>query len=104
MSLSLNQSGLPSLAFQEGNKDSDIDILRIDEQPERRQRERLAELRSKRDDTRVKQTLEALHTAAREHTNVVEPMLECVRAYCTLYEIRHALEDVHGAYKEPLFF
>jgi methylmalonyl-CoA mutase N-terminal domain/subunit len=35
---------------------------------------------------------------------VIEPMLACVRAYCTLYEIRHALEQVHGAYKEPVFF
>ena len=31
-------------------------------------------------------------------------MLECVRAYCTLYEIRHALEEVYGAYREPIFF
>jgi methylmalonyl-CoA mutase N-terminal domain/subunit len=31
-------------------------------------------------------------------------MLACVRAYCTLFEIRHALEEVHGAYREPLFF
>ena len=80
------------------------EILRIDDQPEARQRQRLAELRQKRDDARVKSALEQLRTAAREHTNVVEPMLECVRAYATLYEIRRALEDVHGAYKEPIFF
>ncbi len=28
----------------------------------------------------------------------------CARAYCTLYEIRAALEDVFGAYREPVFF
>ena len=49
-------------------------------------------------------TLEALRTAARDGTNVVEPMLECVRAYCTLYEIRAAMEEVFGAYREPVFF
>jgi methylmalonyl-CoA mutase, N-terminal domain len=36
--------------------------------------------------------------------NVIEPMLDCVRAYCTLFEIRHALEEVYGAYREPIFF
>jgi len=31
-------------------------------------------------------------------------MLDCARADCTLYEIRHALERVYGAYREPVFF
>ncbi len=91
-------------AFTQGNDDSDIEILRIGDEAERRQRERLAELRQRRDDARVAATLEALREAARRDENVIEPMLECVRAYCTLYEIRHALEDVYGAYREPVFF
>ncbi|MCI0435375.1 MAG: methylmalonyl-CoA mutase family protein [Gemmatimonadetes bacterium] len=91
-------------AFTEGNDDAAIEILRIDEGPERRQRERLARLRSRRDADRVAATLVTLERAARDGRNVIEPMLDCVRAYCTLYEIRHALEKVHGAYREPLFF
>ena len=31
-------------------------------------------------------------------------ILDCARAYCTLFEIRAAMEDVFGAYKEPVFF
>jgi methylmalonyl-CoA mutase, N-terminal domain len=31
-------------------------------------------------------------------------MMDAVRAYATLYEIRHALEEVYGAYQEPVFF
>jgi methylmalonyl-CoA mutase N-terminal domain/subunit len=31
-------------------------------------------------------------------------ILECARKYCTLYEIRRAIEDVFGAYREPVFF
>jgi len=91
-------------AFTEGGDDSDIDILKITDAPEKRQRERLADLRAKRDAARMEATLEQLRAAAREQRNVVEPMLECVRAYCTLYEIRRALEDVYGAYREPIFF
>ena len=36
--------------------------------------------------------------------SVVPHILECARAYCTLYEIRAALESVFGAYREPVFF
>jgi len=31
-------------------------------------------------------------------------VLDTARAYCTLYEIRAALESVFGAYREPVFF
>ena len=91
-------------AFEEGNQDSNVDILRITDQPEQRQRERLAQLRHQRDDVKVKAALNDLRQAAREKRNVIESMLECVRSYCTLFEIRRALEDVYGAYKEPIFF
>ena len=91
-------------AFPEGNQDSPVDILKIGDEPEKRQRERLARLRASRDDRRVENALEALRSAAERGENVVEPMLECVRAYGTLFEIRHALERVHGAYREPISF
>ena len=91
-------------AFTEGGQDSDIDVLKITDAPEKRQRERLAGLRAWRDTARVEATLNELRAAAREQRNVLEPMLECVRAYGTLYEIRRALEDVYGAYREPIFF
>ena len=91
-------------AFEEGNQHSDIDILRITDAPEQHQRAKLAKLRQERDQKRCDAALEALRQAARDEKNVVEPMLEAVRAYCTLFEIRHALEDVYGAYKEPVFF
>ncbi len=91
-------------AFTEGNGDSAIDILKIGNEPEQWQRERLARLRASRDSRRVERSLVALRRAAEHQENVVEPMLECVRAYCTLFEIRHALELEFGAYREPIFF
>jgi methylmalonyl-CoA mutase N-terminal domain/subunit len=91
-------------AFTEGAEGVPIDILKIGDAPERRQRERLAQLRAQRDEAQVERTLAALAEAGRAEENVIEPMLECVRAYCTLFEIRHALEGVYGAYREPVFF
>jgi methylmalonyl-CoA mutase, N-terminal domain len=90
--------------FEEGNDDSNIDILKITDAPEKQQRERLAQLRATRDNQRVEAALEQLRAAARNNQNVIEPMLEAVRAYATLYEIRRAMEDVFGAYREPIFF
>ena len=81
-----------------------IPILKIGEQVEREQRERMAKLRETRDDARVTTALDALRSAARGTENTMPYILECARAYCTLYEIRAALEDVFGAYREPVFF
>jgi methylmalonyl-CoA mutase N-terminal domain/subunit len=90
--------------FQKENEALEIDLLRIGEDAEREQRTRLADLRSQRDNVRVKQRLDALRGAARSSDNTIPFILECARAYCTLYEIRAALEDVFGSYREPVFF
>jgi methylmalonyl-CoA mutase, N-terminal domain len=90
--------------FLGGNDDSAIEILKVGDEAARTQDERLGRLREERDDARVEATLERLRQAARDEENVVEPMLECVRAYCTLFEIRHALQSVYGSFREPVFF
>ncbi len=81
-----------------------IPILRIGAEADLEQRERLAAVRASRDSVLVATRLDALRVAARGQSNVVPCILDCARAYCTLYEIRAALEDVFGAYREPVFF
>ena len=81
-----------------------IPLLRVGKDAEREQRERLAALRAERDDARCEARLEALRAACRGSENTFPHILECARAYCTLYEIRAAMEDVFGAYREPVFF
>jgi methylmalonyl-CoA mutase N-terminal domain/subunit len=80
------------------------EILRIGKSADETQRRRLADVRAKRDDERVAACLTELRAAAGRDDNVIPAMLDCARAYCTLYEIRHALEEVYGAYREPVFF
>ncbi len=84
--------------------DHPVEILKISNDAEEGQRGRLAQLRRERDNARVAECLTALRQAAEQDRNVIAPMLECARAYATLYEIRHALERVYGAYREPVFF
>jgi methylmalonyl-CoA mutase N-terminal domain/subunit len=64
----------------------------------------LAKIRSTRDDKRCQAALAALKKAASGNENTMPHILEAARAYCTLYEIRAALESVFGAYREPVFF
>jgi len=90
--------------FTEGSGDIEIDTLAIDPSVESRQRARMADLRERRDDAQVQACLEALHTASETETNLLPYILDCARAYCTLYEVRYAMERVFGGYKEPVFF
>ena len=80
-----------------------IPLLKIGNTDEE-QRDRLAELRKTRDDGLVQQRLEELRNAAKSNENMMPHILDAARAYCTLYEIRAAMEDVFGAYREPVFF
>ncbi len=90
--------------FVKDDEAIDIPILRIGEQVEREQRERLARIRATRDNARLEKALDALKRAARGNENTMPHILEAARAYGTLYEIRAALEEVFGAYREPVFF
>jgi len=90
--------------FMDESHAEDLEILKVSDAPERAQRERLAKLRATRDDAEVERCLVVLREAAAQDINVIPAMLDCARAYCTLFEIRHTLEEVFGAYREPVFF
>jgi methylmalonyl-CoA mutase N-terminal domain/subunit len=84
--------------------DHPVEILKVSNDAEDQQRQRLARVRRERDNELVERRLDTLRHAAEADQNVIGPMLDCARAYATLYEIRHALERVWGAYREPVFF
>jgi methylmalonyl-CoA mutase, N-terminal domain len=81
-----------------------IELLKIGEATEREQGERMAKMRAERDNSLVDTRLAALKDAAKTSENLMPYILDCARAYCTLYEIRAAMESVFGAYREPVFF
>jgi methylmalonyl-CoA mutase, N-terminal domain len=81
-----------------------VEILKVGDMAEQTQRERLARVRAERDSALVESRLGELRRAAAEDRNIIPAMLDCARAYCTLYEIRHVLEGIYGSYREPIFF
>ena len=81
-----------------------IELLKVTEETEREQKQRMAEMRQRRDSALVERRLKGLSDAAKTSQNLMPFILDCARAYCTLYEIRAAMESVFGAYREPVFF
>jgi len=81
-----------------------IETLKIAEETEREQKKAMARMRERRDGKLVEQKLAALTKAAGTSQNLMPFILDCARSYCTLYEIRAAMEKVFGAYREPVFF
>ncbi len=91
-------------AFETDGDAIGIPILQVGDEALEEQGQRLRELRATRDEARCRATLAALKQAAAEGRNVFPAILDAARAYCTLFEIRSAMEAVFGAYHEPVFF
>jgi methylmalonyl-CoA mutase N-terminal domain/subunit len=81
-----------------------IPLLKVGADAETDQRARLATLRANRDAARCTAALSALRDGARTSANLVPLILDAARADATLFEIRAAMEEVFGAYREPVFF
>jgi methylmalonyl-CoA mutase N-terminal domain/subunit len=74
--------------------------LRIDPQGERDQVDRLGRVRAERDPAAWEATMARLEDAARGAVNLVDPILEAVRAYATVGEISDRLRTIWGEYRE----
>ncbi len=79
-----------------------IPILRPDPEVERLQKARLAALKQRRDDKKVKESLEKLRIAAMDDVNLMPMILEAVKAYATIGEMCDVLREVFGEYKQPV--
>jgi methylmalonyl-CoA mutase, N-terminal domain len=90
--------------FTVEGEELEIPLLKVTEEAEIQQRKRMAAMRERRDQGAVDAALRRLKEAAAGEENVMPAILDAARAYATLYEIRAAMEEVFGAYQEPVFF
>ena len=81
-------------------QDQPIELLHIDPSVEKKQIERLCELKRARSQSQVDGTLAALKRAAEGTANTMPYILDAVRAYATVGEMCAALRDVFGSYTE----
>ena len=79
----------------------EIPILKIDPEVEKEQVRNLQKVRGKRDNEKVKRSLENLKKVAQSTENTMPALIECVRCYTTEGEICDVLREVFGEYVEP---
>jgi methylmalonyl-CoA mutase N-terminal domain/subunit len=75
-------------------------VLKIDPKGEADQIARIAAFKGARDVTKVAASLARLDTLARSEAELMSPIVECVRASCTLGEISDTLRLVFGEHKD----
>ena len=88
-------------AYRAEGDQPEVPITRVDQAVVERQRERLAELRARRDPGRAKKARTDLTTAARGTANLVPLIVAAVEADVTLGEICADLREVFGTYVPP---
>ncbi len=90
--------------FATEKKVKEYSILKVSPDVVKKQIRRTNRVKQKRDQRKVKISLNRLKSAAIDNVNIMEPILECVKAYATIGEISDVLRRVYGEYKEkPLF-
>ncbi|HLT30281.1 MAG TPA: methylmalonyl-CoA mutase family protein [Myxococcaceae bacterium] len=85
------------------DQEPEMELLRVNEQVEHTQKERLAALRKKRDQGATDRTLSALRRAAGTPDENLIPLIgDAVKAYATLGEISDAMREVFGEHREQV--
>ncbi len=87
--------------YQQEEKSRSIDVLYIDKTAEQRQCARIADIKKKRNTSKVETSLIALDRAARGSENTMPFLVECVKNYCTVQEMCDVLRKVFGQYRDP---
>ncbi|MEM9189803.1 MAG: methylmalonyl-CoA mutase family protein [Myxococcota bacterium] len=85
--------------YEQGEEER-IPLLRVDETVEKEQRESLARVKAERDAGRVDACLAAVRDAAKTDRNLMPPMVEAAKAYCSEQEICDVLRDVFGQHTD----
>jgi methylmalonyl-CoA mutase N-terminal domain/subunit len=84
------------------DEDTQPDLLHVEKTVQKRQRDRLADVKQERDDEAVEAALAEVDEAMRSGENVMPAIIEAVKAYTTMGEIMGVFEEYYGSYQETL--
>ena len=91
--------------FSSDEPPPDTQGYELDEKNRERQLERLAHVKRTRDPGRVRTTLAALRAGAEvDDCNLMPPLIDCVKAYCTVGEMVCVLKEEWGEFTQPVSF
>jgi len=99
-----NQRNIIGVNYGTMDEIEGIPIMKTDATLGERQTERLAQLRSSRNDDAVSQALDSIRNAAGTDENLFPLVIEAVRLRATLGEIITAMKDKFGTYMAPSGF
>ncbi len=80
-----------------------IELLKISQETEDKQVERVKSFKSKRNTPKANNAIEQLKKAALSNENLMPLIVDSVESHATLGEIIQALKETFGTYKEKLF-
>jgi methylmalonyl-CoA mutase N-terminal domain/subunit len=83
-------------------EDTSPEILKVDEEAEQTQLDRLERTKEERDDDAVDAALADLEDAIENDENVMPAIVAAVKEYATMGEIMQVFEDAYGAYSEQI--
>lgn len=78
-----------------------VELLEIDEELERVQMEKTNRIKNERDAGKVRECLERVGDACAGTRNVMEPLIDAVKAHATLQEVCDVFRHVFGEYRDP---
>ncbi len=78
-----------------------VEVLEIDEKLESLQIEKTNRVKAERDNQRVAECLEMVGDACSGKENIMEPLIDAVKANATLQEVCDIYRKVYGEYRDP---
>ncbi|PAU84760.1 methylmalonyl-CoA mutase [Halorubrum salipaludis] len=84
------------------DKETEPDLLRVDETTRERQLDRLESVKAERDDDAVEAALDDLRDAVDADENVMPAIVAAVKEYATMGEIMAVFETEYGTYRERI--
>ncbi len=90
--------------FRRESEGERIPTLRVDEAVQRTQIENLARVKAGRSAEEVRRALDDVRATARGDGNLMPPIIQAARAYCTEQEICDVLREVFGSHEERAEF
>ena len=86
----------------EEKEEREIEFHQFNPETAEEQKRRLKEVRSSRDEKKVKNSLSELKRVAQTEENLVPYIINAVRCYASLGEITSIFKEVFGEFKEPI--
>jgi len=77
------------------------ELLRVSEAVERRQAERVRQIKRERNAPRAREALARVREAARSGENLMPPLVDAVKCMVTLGEVSDVYREVFGEYRDP---